>query len=82
VEQSGSYARAAAQSAAEERQYVVAQATGILMEKFTLGSDDAFAKLAAEAAESARSVVALAREIVAEVGPLHSDQVIEGANKA
>jgi len=82
VEQPGSYEQVRAQSAAEERVYVVAQATGILMEKFTMSSDEAFAKLAAEAAESARSVVALAHEIVGQVGSSDPAQVIERAREA
>ena len=68
MEQPGSYEQAHALSAAEERVFVVAQATGVFMEKYALTSDAAFAKLAAEAAESGRSVVALAHEIVAQVG--------------
>jgi hypothetical protein len=52
------------------------------MEKFAMTSDDAFAKLAAEAAESARSVVALAHEIVGQVGSSEPLEVIEGAREA
>jgi AmiR/NasT family two-component response regulator len=82
VEQSGSYEQARAQSAAEERVFVVAQATGVFMEKFSMSSDEAFAKLVAEAAEGTRSVVALAHEIVGQVGSSDPVQVIEGAREA
>ena len=82
MEQSGSYEQAHALSAAEERVFVVAQATGVFMEKFALSSDDAFAKLAAEATQSARSVVALAHEIVAQVGSSDPVRMIEGAREA
>jgi len=81
VEQSGSYEQARPLSTAEERVFVVAQATGVLMEKFAMTSDDAFAKLAAEAAESARSVVALAHEIVGQVASSSPLEVIDGARE-
>jgi AmiR/NasT family two-component response regulator len=82
VEQSGSYEQARALSAAEERVFVVAQATGVFMEKFALTSDDAFAQLVVAAADSNRSVVALAHEIVGQVGLSDPVEVTEGAREA
>jgi AmiR/NasT family two-component response regulator len=56
-----------AQTASQEWRYVVAQATGILMARFRINSEAAVARLADMAAGADRPVVAVAREVVAEV---------------
>ena len=53
---------------AEERRYVVAQATGVLMSRFGITSDDASKRLAAIAADEGRHVGDVAREIVEQLG--------------
>ena len=49
---------------AEERRYVVAQATGVLMSRLGITSDDASKRLAAIAADEGRHVGDVARDIV------------------
>ena len=64
MKQQQSYKQKPAQSAAEERRYVVAQATGVLIARFGIDSDAAYDKLALMAAEERRPVIDLAREMV------------------
>jgi len=53
---------------ADENRDVVAQATGILVARFGLNTEDALAKLTAEAADAGRPVVEVAHEIVGNGG--------------
>jgi AmiR/NasT family two-component response regulator len=79
VEQLGPYEHTPDQSARAERHLVVAQATGILMSRFTLSADDARKKLFAEAEDEDQPVVDAARKIVAGVGRSASDQTTSGS---
>jgi AmiR/NasT family two-component response regulator len=53
---------------ADETRDVVAQATGMLAAQFGLSTEAALDKLTAEAADSGRPVIAVAREIVEQGG--------------
>ena len=64
----GSYEQTPGEASAAQRHLVVAQATGILMSRFTISADDALEKLLAEADDTAQPVVDVAREIVAGIG--------------
>jgi len=68
VEQLGPYEHTPAQATAAQRHLAVAQATGILMSRFTISADDALEKLFAEAEDTAQPVVDVAREIVTAIG--------------
>ena len=68
MEQLGSYEHTPAKETAAQRHLVVAQATGILMSRFTISADDALVKLYAEADDRAQPVVDVARQIVAGIG--------------
>jgi AmiR/NasT family two-component response regulator len=68
VEQFGAFEHTPAQSEAADRHLVVAQATGILMSRFTISADDALVKLFAEADDTDQHVVDVARQIVAGIG--------------
>ena len=67
MELSEAYEQTPAQTASQAWRYVVAQATGILMARFRISSETAFARLATKAADERRPLVAVAREIVEEV---------------
>ena len=73
MEQSEADAPTPAQTAAEQRRAVVAQATGVLMARFRIDSTAAIMKLATIAAEGARPVIDIAREIVEKVNRSASD---------
>jgi len=53
---------------ADENRDVVAQATGMLASQFGLNTEAALGKLTAEAADSGRPVIDVAREIVEQGG--------------
>jgi AmiR/NasT family two-component response regulator len=61
------YEQAPAQTAAQHWRFVVAQATGVLMARDKTGADAAIVKLAAQAAETNRPLLDVAREIVEDV---------------
>jgi AmiR/NasT family two-component response regulator len=67
MQDSEAYAQVPAQNAAQAWRYVVAQATGVLMARFRIGSEAAFGKLATMATKSNRPIVVVAREIVEDV---------------
>jgi hypothetical protein len=67
MQESEAYEHSPAENAAQAWRFVVAQATGVLMARFSIGSEAALEKLATMATESALPVGVVAREIIEEV---------------
>ena len=74
MEQPGAHEQTPAQTGAQAWRFVVAQATGVLMSRFSVGPDAAIERLATMAAENNRPLLDVAREIVDEVNRSASDE--------